>query len=428
MNKKYLWLIVAVVVAGGAWFFLGGEKKKEIVEEPVVARPVKTVVLDTTMVEHDRVFPGAVRAAMRVDIAFRVSGQLIERPITRGQSVKKGDLLAKLDPRDFESQVKNARASLDGAVARLASMRTGRPEDIATLEAALASAQAKLTEASSNYRRITNLFEKQAVAKTQYDQAKATLDVSTANVNSARQELAKGKAGARPEDIAAQEASIQGLESQLKKAEDALADTQLVAPFDGLVAELFVDNFQSVAADQKIAVIHDLKHMEITIDMPGTLILDFQKHDTNVAIEAVFSNLPGRKFPLKFKEIATQANAQTQTYSTTFTLENTGDTVVLPGMVADVRLSFSAFTTETTGFIVPADAVIAGTGADQYVWKVVVSGEGGLVVKKMSVIVDGYTNDRVAVTGELAVGDRIVTAGVKYLLEGTPVTLYEAKP
>lgn len=436
MKKNQLLIIALVILVGVAWMFISKEEKKEQVKEAPVARPVKTILLGELVVDKSRVFPGTVQASKRVDIAFRVSGNLIELPISRGQPVQSGQLLAKLDPRDFESQVKNAQAALDGANAQLASMRTARPEDIANFQAALSSAQARLTEATSQFQRIKNLFEKQAVAKSQYDQAKASLDVATANVNSARQELAKAKAGSRPEDIARQEAAIKGFEAQLKKAEDALKDTMLTAPFSGVVAELYVDNFQSVNAEQKIAVLQDLSQMEITINIPGNLILQLQDANTasrDLANEekdaraiAVFPNLPNSQFNLKFKEIATKPDSQTQTYAMTFILEMRKDVIVLPGMVADVSISLPSGVSEE-GFDVPPDSVVAGEGINQYVWKVVKEGEG-LVVRKIPVTVGGYTKNGIIVKGDIRPGDRIVTAGVKYLLENDPVTLYEARP
>lgn len=439
-KKRFIIIIAAAAVIGAAlFFFLNGRNEKAAVIERV-ARPVKSTVLDFQVSGNERVFPGEVKAAQRVDIAFRVSGQLQQLPIMRGQSIEKGQLIAKLDPRDFDSQVRNAKAAYDGAVAQLASMRVGRKEDILALQASLSSAKARQTEAKATFDRIKNLFEKQAVSKSQYDEAKAAYDVSNANVKSAQQELTKAQAGARPEEIAAQEASISGLESQLKKATDALADTELRAPFSGVVGELYVDNYQSVNADQTIAVLQNFSFLDVTIQVPGNLILSAQqnsaknasavKDDSNtLAAHALFSSLPGVKLPLVFKEVSTKADQQTQTYATTFTLKQPENVTVLPGMVADVVLSIRSGSGDknSSGFAVAPGAVVAGKDDTHYVWLLTPDGNE-FTATKLPVVIARYTDNEVVIIGKLKTGDRIATAGTNYLQENDRVTLYEARP
>ena len=103
--------------------FLAGCGEKQEEAEPVV-RPVKTVVVGEAFM-GTRSFPGRIEASERVEMSFRVSGPLVELPIDRGQDVKKGQLLARIDPRDFETRIAGIESRIGEAQAQLDAMETG---------------------------------------------------------------------------------------------------------------------------------------------------------------------------------------------------------------------------------------------------------------------------------------------------------------
>lgn len=89
-------------------------------EEPApLIRPVRTMRVAESTLQGGRVFPGRAEAVLAVDIAFEVAGQLNDRPIQVGDQVAKGDVLAKLNPRDFENDVNSSKARLKQAQAYL---------------------------------------------------------------------------------------------------------------------------------------------------------------------------------------------------------------------------------------------------------------------------------------------------------------------
>ena len=89
---------------------LGGCKEKEEVEAPDPIRPVKLHTVEVGMQELQMSLPGRVRAARRSELSFKVSGPLEELPIEEGQVVKKGDLIAQILKRDFETAITEAKA------------------------------------------------------------------------------------------------------------------------------------------------------------------------------------------------------------------------------------------------------------------------------------------------------------------------------
>ena len=133
-------------------------KEKEKIE---LVRPVRTVRLEEASDIAGRIFPGRAEALLAVDIAFEVSGQLTERPIQVGHNVKKGQMLAKLDPRDYANRVEVAKSRLERATTYLARIEKA-VKGGAVSQQQLTDAQAQFDIASSNLK-----IEKKALADTQ---------------------------------------------------------------------------------------------------------------------------------------------------------------------------------------------------------------------------------------------------------------------
>jgi RND family efflux transporter MFP subunit len=126
---------------------LSGCSKKE--EPQPIIRPVRTVRVSETIDLPSRIFPGRAEAVLAVDMAFEVSGQLTERPINVGDVVTKGQMLAKLDPRDFSNNVEAAKAKETQAVAYFERIEKAHKSK-AVSEQDLTDAQAQLDMAKAN--------------------------------------------------------------------------------------------------------------------------------------------------------------------------------------------------------------------------------------------------------------------------------------
>lgn len=379
-----------------------------------------------------RIFPGEIRASDQVDLAFRVTGTLQELPVVRGQLLNAGDLVATLDRRDFESTLSRTKSELQSAEAQLAAMKKGaRREDISSFTAQVDAARAKYNEAKISLDRYSALLKAGAVSRADYDRVQALHDVARQELKVAEQNLAKGKAGSRSEEIDMQEARIRGLASQVKSAQDALDDTELRAPFDGTVAEKYVENFQAVQKDQSIIALQNISALEVVASIPGRLLLNLSPAQNRSAesssdvytAQARFSSLPDRLFDLRFKEVATKGNIQAQTYDVTLTMQKPDDLLILPGMGVDVLISVRNGSARTD-FPVPVSALGAGQGNTHFVWKV--SGpEDRMTVSKADVKITGYLGDQCLISGDVAEGDRIVTVGVSYLQDEDSILPYD---
>ena len=409
-------------IAAALLFTSGCGDKEPPRAEPVV-RPVKSVVVDQAAKEVSRYFPGTVRASQRADLSFKVRGPLIKLPGFEGKAFEKGQLLAKIDPRDFEKNVKAAAGALDKARAELKAMKAGsRTEDIRIMEASVREAKAKLDEAEAKFHRYQALYKKGAISRNTLDSITSNRESARAAYRTARENLTKGKVGARVEDIEAAEAQIKTLEANLGQARDALKDSELRAPFDGLVTQRFVENFQQVQVNQRIFTFADLSHIDIEVDVPESYAATI-KGPEFITTAAVLPSAPDRKFPLEMKGFSAQPDPQTRTYQGVLTMAVPEGLRVLPGMTVQVEITYRPPTGDgPDGLPIPVESVFADPdgGKDRFVWLV---DPKTMTVKRTPVEVGQMTGSNILVVKGLKKGDRVVTAGVHYLKEGVKVSL-----
>jgi RND family efflux transporter MFP subunit len=319
-------------------------------EEVELVRPVKTLVVGGTAARPTS-YPARVEAVSQVNLSFRVGGPLLTFPALEGQLVREGELLARIDPRDFQIRLDAAKADFDRADADL--------------------------------RRFSALYEKEAVSQAQLDQASAARDVARA---------------------------------RLDDAEANLRDTSLRAPYRGLVAERFVENFEEVRPGQPVLSLIDVTQVKIVVDAPEAVLAQVSRPQVG-RISARFDTAPQREFELRLREVATQADPRTQTYRVTFQMPQPEGVNVLPGMTATVTRYPSAESAAT--LVVPAVAVFADVSGSSHVWTVDTQ---AMTVSSRAVTTGELAgSDSILITAGLEPGERVAVTGVSQLREGMKV-------
>jgi RND family efflux transporter MFP subunit len=368
-----------------------------------------------------RRFPGRVRASKRVDLSFRVSGPLIELPVEEGQQINQGDLVARIDPRDYDANYRTVQGQLSTAEATLKAMRQARPEDIRRLAANVRTAEAGLKLANAEYNRIIRIKKADpgAVSQGMVDKAVEKKERSEASLNKAKEELRIGKIGARPEDIQAKEAEIKSLKAQVDFAKLQVDYTTLKAPFSGVVSKRYVDNFQEVRAKQQIISLDDISAVEILVDVPEILMAGIREGGGAARAIAEFAAAPEKQYPLTIKEFATRADPKTQTYQVVLQMPQPDDINVLPGMTATVTGSPDRREQTKKIFVVPAIAVVADEAGNSGVW--IVDKETMKVTRRPVKTGDLTGTDSIEIVEGLKSGEMIAVSGVSRLREGMQV-------
>lgn len=392
------------------------ESEQAVGERSPVIRPAKTIVIEAGMQSLQVSYPASVVPSQEVDLSFRVSGKLVELPIRASMTVKRGDVLARLDVRDFEAEVVQVDSRLDQARAELNAITSGaRAEDIASLKAAVVANEARVRAAREQLDRSRKLHKRGIVADVRLQKDETELHVAEAELRSRMQELAKGQAGGRTEEIDAQRAVIRRFEGQLQSARDNLSDATLRAPFDGVIARRSVENFANVKAQEPIATLQQLQSIDLVFDVPGPDVVRFGGRNatiTTVTLDA----LSDREFEASLKEFSTQADPTTQTFRGRVSIPNPGGVTILPGMTGWIIVTVPE--TDTTTIIVPLSALGAGPDGSPFVW--IVAPSDNTVVKR-PVEIGEATRDGIVVSEGLSAGDVIVTAGVSHLQFGMVV-------
>ena len=356
-------IALALFLAAVAFVFFY-EPKTETDDTPPPVRPVKSMLVGPAPRVPSIHFPGVVDARAGVDLSFEVGGRIVEFPATRGLEVKEGDVLARLDDRDFANAVKTAKADL--------------------------------AYAESNFKRMEAALAKNAVSQDEFSSARASRDKARAALDTAKK---------------------------------ALDDTVLKARFAGVVSDTYADNFDTVSAGTAVLKLQDLTAFDLIVSVPESYVLsDPGEIRGELTFEASFDSLPGRTFPVTVKDAARIADAVTQTYRATFTLEAPEDLVILPGMTCTVTASIPREELDDAGgdrLAVPSNAVGYAADTSAFVWRLDDNGDGTFTARQATVALGRRSGENISVLSGLAAGDRIAAAGVTVLTEGRIVRLLE---
>lgn len=368
--------------------------------------------------------PGRAKATQEVDLAFRISGPLIEFPVKLGDKVQAGDIVARIDPRSFQFEFRRAEADLNAAKAELRAMEVGaRPEELEQLRAALQRAEANFRTATSDLARVTPLKEQGVISESDYDQYVVAKERADAELRQAREDLRIGESGARKEDLEAKRAQIASLEAARALAEDQWRYTYLRAPFAGTIVAKYVENFEDVRAKEPIVRIVDATQIEMVVNVPeGSISLVPYVTD----ITCTFDAFPDTPLPAEVKEVGVEASQSTRTYPVTLIMQQREGMEILPGMAGRVRGRVVTPTDEgSVGVEVPESAVFERDGK-RYVW-VIQSSDGKTGTTELrEVQVDRLTPRGLRLTDGLEPQEWIATAGVAYLEPGQRVRLLDA--
>jgi HlyD family secretion protein len=267
---------------------------------------------------------GKVQPATTVKISSNLSGDLIARPVNQGDHVKRGQVLARIDPRQYQATVKRQEASVSGAKANVR------------------AAQVDLDRTQQELNRVESLVKKGLASQAEEEKAKADRDAASAKLASAQGQLSQAQAA-------------------YEEAMTDLSKTTLLAPIDGTVIETNHEVGERVRgsefSEDTVMSLGTLSSMEVQLDVGEHEVIWLkvgQKAD--VSIDAI----EGQTFIGHVVEIAQQAtikNPGTEQETTSFTVKVALDERpegVLPGMSSEVKI---AAQTHKDAVLVPIQAV-----------------------------------------------------------------------
>lgn len=196
---------------------------------------------------------------VQVEASFRVAGKVLERPVDEGQTVKAGQLLARLDARDLEQQVAMRHAEAATARAALDAMLAGsRKEEIAASQAALDQATADLRRLEPDEARIRDLQRQGILSVRDYEASRAALEAARGKVQQADQRYRLVRKGPRKEDIDQARARYEEARQALALAETQLGYATLRAPSAGVILSKNIEPMEYVSPGTAVVTMADL--------------------------------------------------------------------------------------------------------------------------------------------------------------------------
>ena len=386
-------------------------------DQATPVRPVKLLVVSVGEDSAQRTFPGKVEASKQVELTFQVPGLLVSLPVREGQKVSRNDVIAQLRQEDFEARLAALRGQLDRARADFQAANAGaRPEERQRLEAQVRSAEASLTNTRTEFGRARQLLNSRTISRVEFDRAETTYRVAQENLEAARQTLDQSAVG-REEDILAREAEVRGLEGRVVEANLQLADSTLRAPYDGVIAQRFVEQGQNVRAKQPVVRFQDVAEIEIAVDVPESIMAADLGSADILQLVAEFSSAPGLRFPVHIKEVAQRADPVTQTFTIRVAMQVPDGINLLPGMTATVAMTYRRAGILGGRIFVPVAAIFQEGSGEQVAW---VIGPDQTAARR-AVKTGEAAGGRIEIVDGLQPGDRIAIAGVTFLREGMKV-------
>ena len=360
MRHSALNFVFLIIVGGMA--ALAGCQREEVEREPVV-RPVRIMTIGDAGAGQTLVFSGSIRAGDTAELGFEVPGRIVELPVNEGQQVSQGDLIARLDPADFQSQVDQAEANY--------------------------------RQAQSTFERYKEIVERGAVSRQELDLRQRNYEVAQAELATARKALS---------------------DTRLVAPFSGEIGRRLVDNFVNVRAKEGVVILQDLTT---LEVVVTIPEQDWARARPG---LTREERTELISPMVSLTMIPGREFPARLKEIATVADPSTRTFEVIAEMDNPEDVSILPGMTANVRVTIpggSPVTTDVAVYSIPANAVLADADGNSTVWVVDPS---TMTVSSAMIQLGDVSGDRVRVMAGLNPGDRIATSGVHKLREGMQVT------
>ncbi|WP_284774918.1 efflux RND transporter periplasmic adaptor subunit [Agrobacterium sp. lyk4-40-TYG-31] len=350
--------VAFVALALASTFLASCQKEEEVPEKP---RPVLSIVVQPAPAAT-LTLPGTVNARIETEFGFRVLGRIVARNVQVGDIVKKGDVLAAIDPLSLELAVRSSQSDLSNA-------------------------QAQLANAQTNEQRQQTLFERQSAAKATFESAQQERVTAEANLNKAQ--------------------------ANLDKANEQLGYSRLLTEFDGVVTSTSAEVGQVVSAGQSVVTVARPEERDAVIDVPeaaGSLLKPGTAFDVALQLDPTY-HAQGL-----VREVAPEADDATRTLRTKLALVNPPDALRLGAVIT------ATATADAHPVIRLPSSAIKREGGKTSVW-IVDEKAGKVSARDVTPEAGSVPGGTIVISSGLNPGDRVVVAGVNQLQDGQAVRI-----
>jgi RND family efflux transporter MFP subunit len=404
MKGRFCHLSACLVIA----LFLGGCARQSASADRAQPDPIAVRIATPkhVRVPAEVVVSGTVETpSAPTSVAFLVSGKVIRVGPREGDFVKAGEVLAVIDPADYQFAAEGAAAQ--SALARAQNEKaavSARPEIVE-------QARASLSQAEDEFLRMKTLYERKSLAPNDFKK------YETAYTN-AQQQYAQAQNGAQQEDKAAAMASLEQAAAAERIARKRLSDSTLIAPISGFISKRSIEQGAMASSGTSVFTIVELDPVEIQVGIPETDIRLIHRGQKAIVTAPA---LPGMSFSGRVQILNVSAEPQTRTYTARIRVPNR-DARLLVGMITEARIVGGG---QIDVLTLPGTSIIRDPqGATQvYVY---FPNEKRVYARR--VVSAGITGQDIQIVNGIKDTDWIVVAGQQLVREGSIVTAKEVTP
>ena len=414
--KKAILAFASVVVFLGIAFGLMwlASRSQEGGQGPVKQKKGPTVRVEPavrTSISRTLELTGEVVPVNSVVVAATLEGPIEFCPWREGDRVRQGEKLIAIDRATYRAEVQAAEAALAVATAKLNDLKAGsRPEAIAEAEQQVREWEGMLVRAKALYDRNKGLLQSGAVSQEEFEESRADFETYQAKLAAAKARLEMLKAGPTETEIAVQEAAVAEAAAALEIAKARLAESIIVAPFDGTIAAVHVRPGDIATAKAPLLEIVDLSSLVVRFAVP-------EAHATSIRKEMPMTITLDAHRGKSYRAAVARMYPTLDTTMRTRTVEAefTESVDLLPGMFARLVVQLE---TAADAVVVPQEAILVTPNGQKQLFVI----NGGKAVQRK--IVTGIEQGRmVQVLEGVEPGEQVVVAGNESLKDGMPVAL-----
>jgi HlyD family secretion protein len=369
---------------------------------------------------------GYIVAHHKINVNSKVTGRVAWIGVEKGDHVKEGQVLVRLEDQEFRAQYEQARGATENARAYLEELQHGsRPEEIAQAQHNLDEARATLANDKITLDRDSELWSQGVVAKQVFDDATAKFASDQERANSLEKAFQLSKIGPRAEEISRAQGALTQAEGQEAYAKSWLDATVIRAPVSGTILERTAEKGELVTAQfasgaeggpqGQVVALADLNDIQVELDIAQDDFAKLSPHQKGIVTVDAY---PDRKYDGEIHEISPEANRQKATVQVKVQILNP-DEYLRPEMNATVKFLASESHTassQNSGILVPAAAIRDHDGK-----KVVfLAFNGKALMREVQIVAQRSTG---TVVKGLIGGENVITTAPGNLQDGDKIKI-----
>lgn len=433
MKKSLALLIIFAVIFVSGCGTKKEEKKETIVKTAMVTKAKRSVEF------VDNSFTGAVTATTQTKLSFKVGGNIKKIYVSLGEKVKKGQLIAEIDSKDYNLQYQTANAGLKTATLSIQEAKTRMDQASAAYEQSksqveqaktgVENAKVQYDTITKKFDRISQMYEDGSASLNDYEAAKLAKDSAKLGLNSAKTQLEQANTGVKNALVVIEqakvglslaEAQVNSVSKNVELAQNQVNYSKLYSPEDGYVVTKLAEINENIGANEPIVLLNTDKNFEVKIFVPEAVISKLSiGQEADVAIDAIGNeDISG-----VIKETGNASTGFGTTYPVVLSLKGNNEKIK-SGMTASVNIKIDN-SIVVDSIVVPVKAVQKDSKGNYVFTAENINSK--YVLKKKYVTTDSVSDDGIQISKGLRDGEFVLVAGIRFAIEGEQVNIKEEK-